>query len=135
MSPVVLPDDDQYTQLELPKIYFDSVRQRYLLIAASSTRQSEGQSDDEVSKCIRLYVAGSPAGPWLPGGTETSVIAGLDTLFGMAVIEADYAAQKLRCMAPYTEVASADLALSFAAVCELDLSAIGAARALSAALP
>jgi hypothetical protein len=130
--PVVLPDDDEYTQLELPKIYFDSVKRRYLLIAASSTRQTEGQSDDEVSKCIRLYVADSLTGPWLSGGTETSVIAGLDALFGLAVIEADYSAQRLRCMVPYTEVASAELALSFSAVRELDISGIGTAKELSA---
>jgi hypothetical protein len=125
LAPVALPDDEEFTQMELPKIYFDNVAKRYLLLAATTTRETEGQSDEEVCKCIRLYVAESPTGPWHKSSSSTSEIAGLDCLFGMAAIKADFTEQKLLCMAPYTEAAGATEALGFANVLELDLAGIG----------
>ena len=131
LPPVALPDDHLFSQFELPKIYFDDVKQRYLLIAATTTRESESQSDEDVVKKIRLYVAENFAGPWRAGGVASSEIFSLDTLFGMTVISADFTEQKILCMAPFTEAASIDDALSFAPVVEIDISGIDCVDQLS----
>lgn len=131
-APIVLPDSHQFSQLELPKIYFDPVKKRYILIVATTTRESELQSDEEVVKLIRLYTSGSLNGEWTSGGSESSVVGGLDDLFGMTVIDANFEQQKLICMAPYTEAVSPDQALSFAPRFTIDLSQIECVEALSA---
>ena len=125
LPPITLPDEHLYTQLELPKIVVDSTQNRYLLFVATTTRESETQSDQEVQKCIRLYHATSPQGPWEMAGLKTSAIAGLDHQFGMTVLDLNADKQTLLCIAPYTEAAASDKALCFAPSFELNLGDIG----------
>lgn len=124
-GPTTLPDDSEFTQLELPQIYVDKIHKRYLLIAATTTRTCEAQSESDVDKRIRLYSAERLAGPWHEAGLATSEVGGLDNLFGMTVIKADFENNTLYCMAPYTEATEADQVLTFAPIVKIDLNQIG----------
>lgn len=130
-APILLPDGDKFTQIELPKIYFDSVKDRYILIVATTTRESESQSDEQVVKRVRLYTSNSIDGDWVSGGTKDSALEGIDNLFGVTVLTTDFAAQKLRCIAPFTEAASTHDELTFAPVFEINLSQVGLAEKLT----
>lgn len=131
-GPTTLPDDDEFTQLELPQIYVDELNKRYVLIAATTTRTSETQSESEVDKRIRLYTAPSLTGPWQKAGTQTSEVGGLESLFGMTVLKADFENDTLYCMAPYTEATAPEQILSFAPIVKIDLNEIGRVQKISA---
>lgn len=113
LPPIIMPDADCFTQFELPKIYRDAGSGLYYLIASTCNRIDEQQSDEEVDKRIRLYLSASLDGPWRPCGPDGSALPGLDHLFGMTVLEADFARGSLLCMAPYTVAAGRDLGLTF----------------------
>lgn len=130
--PVQVPDGHLFTQLEVPKIYYDAIRKRYLLIIASSTRQSETQPDHEVRKSIRMYYAKELMGPWQLAGSSSSEIENLDCLFGMTVLDFDQKNQSLIGIAPYTEMASEEKMLTFADRFSIDLSQLGEAEKLCA---
>ena len=132
LPPITLPDDNLYSQIECPKVIFDTVNQRYLLLVATATRFSEDQPDSEISKKIRLYYSVTLSGPWHMAGTEQSDIAGLDNLFGMEVIRADFVRGALLCMAPYTEMAGPEKMLGFAPPFWLDITQLGKTPCLSA---
>lgn len=133
-APILLPDGDQFTQIELPKIYFDSVKDRYILIVATTTRESESQSDEQVVKRIRLYTSDSIDGDWVSSGIKDSALEGIDNIFGMTVLKTDFEMQKLYCIAPYTEAASTQDELTFASVFEINLSQIRQAEKLTVSL-
>ncbi len=132
MPPITLPDESLFSQIECPKIIIDPVKKRYLLLVATTTRFSEDQPDSEISKKIRLYYSDSLNTPWQMAGTEQSDIAGLENLFGMEVLKADFERGALLCMAPYTEMAEENKVLSFAPPFWLDISRIGITASLSA---
>ena len=122
--PTTLPDGEEFTQLELPKIHFDKLKGIYYLIVSSCNRLYEGQADDEVDKCVRLYKATSLDGPWEPWGVKGSIVIREEHLFGLTVIKTDFENDRLLCMAPYTDAASEQLSLSFAKAFYINLNPV-----------
>ncbi|MDA9240678.1 hypothetical protein N9P24_00750, partial [bacterium] len=100
--PMSLPDGECFTQAELPKVYFDDTQGIYYLIVSSCNRHFEGQPDSEVDKTIRLYKADSMRGPWQIAVGNNSAINGAEGLFGMTVLEPDFANNRLLCISPRT---------------------------------
>ena len=100
--PMSLPDGESFTQAELPKIYFDDTQGIYYLIVSSCNRFFEGQPDSEVDKTIRLYKSNSMRGPWQIAVGNNSAIKGAEGLFGMTVLEPDFANDRLLCISPRT---------------------------------
>jgi len=100
--PMSLPDGESFTQAELPKIYFDDAQGIYYLIVSSCNRFYEGQPDSEVDKTIRLYKSNSMRGPWQIAVGNNSAIKGAEGLFGMTVLEPDFANDRLLCISPRT---------------------------------
>ena len=121
LPPMLLPDGDEFTQAEVPKIYFDASNQQYWLIISACNRISEDQPDDEIVKDQRLYVSESLRGPWIQYRGTTSVIPDIEHLFGASVMDADFAAGQLTLIAPYTEMANPSLQLTFAPVATVTL--------------
>jgi hypothetical protein len=113
LPPTLLPDGERFTQFELPKVYHDAPNGQFYLLASTCNRTDERQRDEEVDKRLRLYRSDSLDGPWLPWSPQGSVLPGLDCLFGMTVLKADFDRRSLLCMAPYTDAAGPDLGLTF----------------------
>lgn len=112
-GPITVPDDEEFTQLELPKILHDEQNERYYLLISTCNRRYEGQSDAEVDKRIRLYSSDSMSGPWQPaceGGS--TIFQDEDCLFGMTVLSADFEGGKLHCVSPYTDASPCESSLS-----------------------
>lgn len=114
--PLTLPDADQYTQAEVPKIYHDEKRDLYYLLVSACDRLYEGQPDSEVHKEHRLYKATALDGPWAPYHAAGSVLPGLDGLFGASLIEANFDTGDFKFIAPYTEMVTDPKQLTFAPV-------------------
>ncbi len=111
--PVLMPDGNNFTQLELPKVIYDDVHERFYLIIATCNRTFEGQPDSDVNKQIRLYQSSSLDGPWeahFDSGSSTGL--GAQHMFGMTVLSTDFVAGELHCISPYTEAADRPLSLS-----------------------
>lgn len=108
--PVRVPDSDEFTQLELPKVLYDKENDLFYLMISTCNRLYEGQSDQEVDKGVRMYKSESIGGPWeLLGGK----ILGSERLFGPTVLSADFKNNRLLCIAPYTDAAERKLSLTF----------------------
>lgn len=125
LPPVSLPDTSEFTQLEVPKIEYIDQLSCFVLLCSTTNRLSETQSAAEVDTLLRLYVSSEIGGPWQPAGTSTSVIAGVDKLFGAAIMGIDEHRDRLICIAPYTSEAGSERALSFAPRFFIDLASIG----------
>lgn len=121
-SPITLPDGANFTQLELPKIYYDENKKLYYLIVSTCNRLYEGQSDDEVDKSLRLYKSSSLEGSWKPCGKEGSLILKGSNLFGLTVLKTDFENNRLLCIAPYTDAAPNKLSFTFSKTFYLDLN-------------
>lgn len=113
LPPITLPDGAGFTQLELPKVYFDAEKKLYYLIVSTCNRLYEGQSDDEVDKSLRLYRSFSLDGPWEPCGVDGSRILKGSCLFGLTVLKTDFKNNRLLCIAPYTDAAPKELSHTF----------------------
>lgn len=111
--PTTVLDGGEMTQFELPKVYYDAKHETYYLISATCNRIDERQRDDEVNKTIRMHLSSSSDGPWRPWSPQGSALPGLEGLFGMTVLKADFERRSLLCIAPYTEAAGSDLGLTF----------------------
>ena len=111
--PVTVPDGNEFTQLELPKVLYDKKRDLYYLIISSCNRIYEGQPDSEVDKGVRIYKSKSLDGPWESMGNK---ILGPENLFGPTVLDADFENNRLLCIAPYTDAAEDSLSLTFSPV-------------------
>ena len=122
LSPMLVPDSKEFTQLEVPKIYWDQACQRFYLLCATTNRVSESQSEEEVNKVIRLYFSDSDTGPWIPAGNKSSILQGVKNQFGMTFLQTH--GDSIVAIAPYTEVAG-ELGLSFAPVVEINKNTIG----------
>jgi hypothetical protein len=108
LPPTIVQDGDGLTQFELPKIYHDQRNGTYYLISSTCNRLDERQPDSEVEKTIRLHSATSLDGPWRPWSDGGSAVPGLDGMFGMTVLKADFERNRLLCIAPYTDAAGKD---------------------------
>ena len=111
--PVTVPDGNEFTQLELPKVLYDQERALYYLIISSCNRLYEGQSDEEVDKGVRIYQSTAIDGPWKALGGK---ILGAENLFGPTVLKTDFKQNRLLCIAPYTDAAEDSLSLTFSPV-------------------
>lgn len=131
LPPVALPDAEEFTQFEIPKIYLDRVNSRYVLITATTDRRSEAQEGSEIAAVIRVYHAPSASGPWLPGGTESSVLAGADNYFGMTVLQTCDDREQFISIAPLTDQAAIDNVLTVSPRFSLDINSIGRVNRLS----
>ena len=109
--PVHVPDINDFTQLEVPKVLFDKERELYYLIISTCNRLYENQPDSEIRKEVRLYKSDYINGPWKSMGEK---ILGDKNLFGLTVLKTDFDNNRLLCIAPYTEVAEEQLRLTFA---------------------
>ena len=120
--PITLPDQANFTQLELPKMYYDAEKKWYYLIVSTCNRLYEGQSDEEVDKSLRLYRSSSLDGPWQPYGKEGSLILKNKNLFGLTVLKTDFKNNRLLCIAPYTDAAPNQLSFTFSKAFYIDLN-------------
>ena len=121
LPPIELPDSQEYTQAELPKVYFDPDKQCYYLIVSTCNRLFEGQQDIDVDKTIRLYKSDSVRGPWHSLNERGSRVKGAGGLFGMTVLKTDFENNRMLCMSPYTDAFDPILSLTFSKVFYLDL--------------
>lgn len=108
--PISVPDADNFTQLEVPKILYDKDEDLYYLLISTCNRLYENQPTNEVSKEIRVYKSQNVQGPWVALGSK---ILKDENLFGLTVLKADFKNNRLLCIAPYTENAEPDLRLTF----------------------
>ncbi|NNC99732.1 MAG: hypothetical protein HKN85_06090 [Gammaproteobacteria bacterium] len=123
--PVAMPDGDEYTQLELPKILHDDANDRFLLLVSSCNRLHERQSDEEADKRMRLYQAKSLEGPWHKYGHQGSTLELAEAhMFGVTIVSADFSKQMLRYVAPYTAAAGPKKFLTLSETHSLDLRQI-----------
>ena len=113
-APMPLPDAEHFTQAEVPKVAYDSVRGCYYLLISACNRLYEGQPDVEVAKEQRLYKSHTLAGPWVPYFADFSLLPDLDYLFGASILSADFTTGDLTIVAPFTEMIAAPLQLTFA---------------------
>lgn len=112
-EPVLMPDAEKVTQLELPKVIYDNVRNKFYLIIATCNRLFEGQPDSEVDKQIRLYESASLNGPWhFHFDNGSSLGLGAEHMFGMTILNADFEKAQLNCISPYTEASTTPLTFS-----------------------
>lgn len=112
-EPTIVPDGNEFTQLELPKVVHDEEGGLFYLMISTCNRMYEGQSDDEVDKGVRMYKSESLDGPWISLGKK---ILGSEHLFGPTVLRTDFQNNRLLCIAPYTDAAEEKLSLTFSSV-------------------
>ena len=112
-APMTVPDGNEFTQLELPKVLYDAEKGMHYLIISSCNRLYEGQSDQEVDKGVRVYQSNSIEGQWKSLGDK---ILGSENLFGPTVLKTDFKNNRLLCIAPYTDAAEKNLSLTFSPV-------------------
>jgi len=108
--PVVVPDGNEFTQLELPKVLHDKEKGVYYLMISTCNRLYEGQSDEEVDKGVRVYRSDAINGPWQSLGNK---ILSDENLFGPTVLKTDFPNNRLLCIAPYTDAADDKQSLTF----------------------
>lgn len=130
--PVALPDVAEFTQFEIPKIYLDPANSSYILVAATTDRRSETQDGSDINAAVRIYHAHSCTGPWLTGGTDSSVLAEAENYFGMTVLRANADDELFVAVAPLTDQAGAVDALTVSPRFSIDLAAIGNVNRLTA---
>ncbi|WP_417451902.1 hypothetical protein [Kordiimonas sp.] len=114
-APITLPDADQFTQAEVPKIYQDDASGVYYLLISACDRLYEGQPNAEVTMEMRLYKAKTLDGPWQPFHAAGSRLPELGDLFGASIISPARMDEKLIFLGPYTENAGPEKQLTFAA--------------------
>lgn len=108
--PITLPDGDEFTQLELPKLLYNEKDGWYYLFVSTCNRLYEGQSDDEVDKRVRLYRSKAIEGPW---ESLSNHLFPDKSLFGPTVLKADFEQHRLLCISPFTEADKDGLGLTF----------------------
>ncbi|NBS26671.1 MAG: hypothetical protein EBS81_10230 [Gammaproteobacteria bacterium] len=122
--PITMPDDNEFTQLEVPKVIFDPGAGKYILCVSTTDRQSESQRQSEVMMVMRMYESDALRSGWTPAGTTSSIIDNTDNQFGMSVIRAEHENRVLHCLAPYTEGAGATRQLTFPPGFFIDLDSL-----------
>jgi hypothetical protein len=113
LPPIILPDAENFTQAEVPKIYFDHSAGHYVMIISSCNRRYEGQPDCEITHGLRLYQAHDLDSPWFAIQPD-NLIKNAKYIFGASLIDIDMSERRLVLIGPYTENAGAELQLSFA---------------------
>lgn len=122
LAPITLPDGDEYTQAEVPKVYRAPAGDGYLLLLSTCNRLQEDQPDSQVSKELRLYRAKTPEGPWRPYRRDSAIIPDADNLFGGSFASINEKTCAATLIAPYSEMAEPDRQLTFAPPVTVDLN-------------
>lgn len=105
--PIELPDSEQYTQAELPKIWNDETTGKWFLLVSACNRQHENQPDERVRKDLRLYSSQSVTGPWRPWAANGSTLDAPRYGFGASPYFEPDNPGKPRFVVPFTEQAQA----------------------------
>lgn len=113
--PIHLPDAQQYTQSEVPKLCLDEASGELLMMISSCDRLSEQQPDSEITKNLRLYRSKRIRGPWTSVFDHGSLVEGLDHHFGASFIDPLARESRVRLVSPYT-VKADDNAMTFAPI-------------------
>ena len=121
LPPIELPDGADFTQAEVPKVYTDQNFEKFCMILSTCNRLHEDQPDEEVSKELRLYVANDLNGPWIPFHKGSSIIPGVEHLFGGSLENVDFHRGTATLIAPFTEMAAKERQLTFAPVLQISL--------------
>jgi hypothetical protein len=121
LPPIELPDATEYTQSEVPKIYFDKASGLWLLLVAACDRAFEGQPDSKVNFQQRLYTSPTLDGSWASALVSGSRLTGVDYVFGASLIDHDLVTGMLSVFGPFTEQAGPEHQLSFPVVRTLDV--------------
>ncbi|WP_409433042.1 hypothetical protein ACJ3XI_00685 [Litorimonas sp. RW-G-Af-16] len=116
LPPISLPDEDDYTQAEVPKICKNLASNTYFMMISACSRLDEEQPDEEVFKQLRLYKSKSLSGPWEPYKVGSNILNNMDNLFGASFLDMTTKENSFQIIAPYTERATPSLELTFAAV-------------------
>lgn len=119
--PITLPDADQFTQAEVPKVYHDRKRDLFYLLISACDRLFEGQHDSDVTKQHRLYKSTSLTGPWVTYQGSGSILGEMEHLFGASLINADFDSGAFAFVAPYTEMAAGPSQLTFAPITHVNI--------------
>lgn len=115
LPPVMLPDSEEFTQAEVPKIYRDAQSGDFYLLISACNRVYEGQPDSEVNQELRLYRSQSSNGPWQCCSAKGSLLPDLNYLFGASIINPNFAEREITLLGPYTENAGKKKQLTFEA--------------------
>ena len=121
MPPILLPDAHEYSQSEVPKLYYDAETDNWLLLISACNRMYEGQPDSEVEMQQRLYLSSALDGSWRPCSKSGSVLGGLDCMFGASMLSHDLTNGSATIVGPFTERAGEDAQLSFPPVRQIEL--------------
>jgi hypothetical protein len=121
LPPIVLPDDDEYSQSEVPKICKNLATNTYYMMISACNRIHEKQPDEEIFKQLRLYKSESLAGPWEPYKANSNVLNDMDHLFGASFLDATFTESAVQVIAPHTVKAGHALELTFAPVKTISL--------------
>ena len=127
-APITLPDDEAFTQAEVPKVYYNANRDLFFMLVSTCNRRHEGQPDSEVSKELRLYTSGALDGAWKPYRSDGAIIPGIDGIFGASLTEIDIEGAFATLIGPYTEMVAPERQLTFAPPMTIDLHATVAAK-------
>ena len=119
--PVCLPDSELMTQAEVPKVYPLGDTGSYLLVISACDSRYEGQPADEVTKVQRFYLSENLNGPWRTYSPHGSLVPDCEYLFGGSVTGYNSQNHSVGFIAPYTEMASDDIQLSFGPVIQIPL--------------
>lgn len=114
LPPIVLPDDQEYTQAEVPKITKDMATDHYYMLISACSRLDETQADEDVFKQLRLYKSKRLNGPWERYSPTSSILPNMENLFGASFIGTKFEDNEMLLIAPYTERANSDIELTFA---------------------
>ncbi len=119
--PIKLPDGEEITQAEVPKIIYDRDESVYYMLISACDRISEDQPDNEINKTTRLYKSKSLREGWEFYKKNTSIIPGLENCFGASIVRTDFDNKKLHLICPITEKAEAKWQLSIAPIKTISL--------------
>ncbi len=97
--PIFLPQND-YTQIELPKIYFDQSRDCFYLLAANCNRLNESQPANQTNRHTCLYRSNRLEDGWQPCFGNDGIVPDSEGTYGVSVIKEDFAQDRLLCIAP-----------------------------------
>ena len=121
LPPITLPDADEYTQAEVPKICKNPVDKTYYMLISACNRLHEMQPDEEIFKQLRLYKSSSLGGPWKPYKPDTTILQNMDNLFGASFLQREFKNNVIDLLAPYTVYAGRALELTFAPIQKVHL--------------
>lgn len=123
-APIELPDAQNFTQAELPKIWREECSGEWLLMVSACDRKHEHQPDSEVKKELRLYRSANVRGPWRAWSEHGSRLQTPPYAFGASPYFSKEDTSNPRFIVPLTEQAPSSDLLTMQSDVELDLREI-----------